>query len=113
MLFPLKTKLRPHHRARYRSHDKRAHRAFEFRLFTGGDFAAQVVNGGSIQTVLRYEDGSAMQLTIGHFHVAGGGRVPGWQNDVPIDVAIGLDVPLSAGPDVPDWMNAAAQVLGR
>ncbi len=46
----------------------------------------------SIQTTLRYEDGSAMQLTIGHFEVAG---------DLHIDQAI------AAGADEGVWFEAA------
>lgn len=59
----------------------------------------------TIQTVLHYEDGSAMQLTIGHFKVAGG--------DLPIDVGVPPDANLPAGVEDPAWMNAAAAVFNR
>ena len=53
----------------------------------------------SIQTVLRYEDGSAMQLTIGHFVVADG------------DLPIGLPIPTGLGPEDPAWFVAASRAF--
>ena len=52
----------------------------------------------SIQTVLRYEDGSALQLTIGGFTVAG--------------ETLPVDLPVAASGDAA-WLAAVATALGR
>ena len=52
----------------------------------------------SIQTTLRYEDGSAMQLTIGHFEVAGD---------------LHMDSTIAAGADDGVWFEAATATLPR
>ncbi len=51
----------------------------------------------AIETIIRYEDGSALQLSIGHFDVAGGA--------LPVDVA----VPVGASEE--GWTRAALSAL--
>ena len=51
----------------------------------------------AIETIIRYEDGSAMQLTIGRFEVAGG--------------SIPIDVPMAVGAPEDAWRTAAMGVV--